>query len=372
MSGKWLFRSLTLSLLAANLATPALAAPPWSGLFSGGVEANPNKTYTLSENNGPWMIMTCSFSGKGADNQARELALELRNRYKLEAFVHRVTFDLGAAPARGVDQFGMPIRATYRHGSEIEEWAVLVGNYASVDDTEAQRVLQKIKLAQPKCLEVGEGKRTNVSLANWRRVISHAVGGDQQQHGPMGHAFITTNPVLPPEFFNTRGVDQFVLDMNRDVEFSLLDCPGKYSVQVKQFRGEVIIDQNRIRQIEGGEAKMKSNLINAGEQAERLTKALRMKGYEAYCFHDRAASIVCVGSFDSVGTPRNDGKIEINPQMLKFIEFFKPAAVNIPGQPGAIKPNQYVGETFDIQPMPVQVPKRSIGASYNRKMAALP
>jgi len=49
---------------------------------------------------------------------------------------------------------------------------------------------------------------------------------------------------------------------------------------------------------------MKSELEAAAEKAHRLAKALRMKGYDAYEFHDRYASIVTVGSFNSAGTPR--------------------------------------------------------------------
>ena len=54
-----------------------------------------------------------------------------------------------------------------------------------------------------------------------------------------------------------------------------------------------------------------SALEEAGEAAHKLVEVLRNQGYEAYEFHDRGSSIVTVGSFDSVGTPRADGKIEI-------------------------------------------------------------
>ena len=59
--------------------------------------------------------------------------------------------------------------------------------------------------------------------------------------------------------------------------------------------------------------------------AHRLTEALRIKGYDAYEFHDRYCSIVTVGSFSSTGTPRRDGMIEINPEILAVIETFKAA-----------------------------------------------
>ncbi len=45
-------------------------------------------------------------------------------------------------------------------------------------------------------------------------------------------------------------------------------------------------------------------------------------GYDAYEFHDRSSSIVTVGSFDSVGTRRRRGKIEINPTVHKIMPRF--------------------------------------------------
>ncbi len=99
-----------------------------------------------------------------------------------------------------------------------------------------------------------------------------------------------------------------MIEMNKNVPHSLLDCPGKYSVQVATFKGQVIIKQNEIEAIESGKKQLSSDLADAAMKAHQLTEALRMKGYEAYEFHDRYASIVTVGSFDSVGTPRADGR----------------------------------------------------------------
>ena len=57
-------------------------APPWAKLLPfARIEADPNKEYWLSEENGPWMIMAASFTGEGARTQARELILELRRDF---------------------------------------------------------------------------------------------------------------------------------------------------------------------------------------------------------------------------------------------------------------------------------------------------
>ena len=362
--------------LAVWSAASAWASPPWAGLVSfNHVEDDPQKTYALTEQHGPWMIMASSFSGDGAEEQALALVHELRSRYKLEAFTHKMRFDFHDVRGRGVDQFGAPVKMRCQRGSELQETAVLVGNYPTVDDPEAQRTLQKIKRAQPKCLEAGNDKQTNQSLAGWRmaqKQLQAAIHPEKKDLGPMDHAFVTANPLLPKEYFVPNGVDALVLKMNKDVPHSLLDCPGKYTVQVARFTGEVIIDQARIREVQGGKP-MESSLADAAQRAHTLTEALRLKGYEAYEFHDRYASLVTVGSFDSVGTPRADGKVEINPKIYLIMKTFGAEQIALPGQAtGAMKPKKMgpfegLGEIyFDIQPIPVQVPKRSIGAAYSR------
>ena len=55
-------------------------------------------------------------------------------------------------------------------GRELEEVAVVVGNYPAADDSDVQKTLQKLKYTTPNCLDVKEGKATNQSLAGWRRM----------------------------------------------------------------------------------------------------------------------------------------------------------------------------------------------------------
>ena len=369
---------LVVAFCFAKLCSPAQAAPPWASLVSfNQVEADPAKSYSLAESNGPWMIMASSFSGDGAEKQAQELALELRKRYKLEAYTHKAKFALGDANARGVDRFGNPIKARYQRGTQLEEYAVLVGNFKGVDDPEAQSTLQKLKYTQPKCLDVSETKHTNQSLAGLRMWVQAVGGGEKQTKGPMAHAFITTNPMLPKEMFAPNsGLDPLVLEMNRDVPHSLLNCPGKFTVVVATFKGRTIIEQKEISQVKSGK-NFESELAEAAQKAHVLTEALRIKGYEAYEFHDRYASIVAVGSFDSVGSPRTDGKTEINPRIHAIMKTFGAEPINLGGRtemkPKKMGPfpGENVGELFfDIQPMPSQVPQRSLAAVHNQN--ALP
>jgi hypothetical protein len=187
----------------------------------------------------------------------------------------------------------------------------------------------------------------------------------KRNKGPLGQAFVTRNPLLPVEFFAPRGIDKFVKSMNTGVSHSLLSCPGKYTVRVATFRGNVVIDQKKVRQIQES-GHMKSRLVEAAERAHALTEMLHKRGVEeAYQFHDVYESIVTVGSFESVGTPRQDGRIEINPAVLRIMQSYSPQQRQLGGQGMAgLVPRTLGGIPFDVQPTPVAVPKRSVAADY--------
>jgi hypothetical protein len=380
MSGKGLFR-FVLAVGLSGIASEVLrAAPPWGNLISlHSVDANPDDAYSLTDQNGPWLVMACSFSGEGGEKQAQQLAYELRKRYKLPAYTYKGRFDPGEAQGRGIDEFGKPRKWAYwkykdqkdkekARRPELLEVAVLVGNYQSVDDGDAQGTLQKIKFARPECLEVKEGKETHQSLTGWRmiqRQVYEAIGSDKKKLGPMSHAFITPNPLLPADYFAPKaGLDEEIVALNKGVPYSLLDCPGKFTVQVATFKGNVIIKQAEIQAIQNGDEKMESELGKAAEKADKRVHSLRMKGYEAYQFHDRYASIVTVGSFNSVGMPRSDGRTEINPEIHQIMKRFGAETTTLPGQETPVTPlKTLVGIPFDIQPIPVEVPKRSISVA---------
>ncbi|HUT10373.1 MAG TPA: hypothetical protein VMY42_07750 [Thermoguttaceae bacterium] len=340
---------------------------PWADLFSlSRVESDPDKPYPLTEQNGPWMIVATTFSGEGAEQQARELVLELRKRYKLEAYTQRKRFEFGSTYGRGMDPTGAPIRMRHRI-NDLDEIAVMVGNFYGNDDPNAQQTLRKLKYSHPECLQIHEGKTTNQTLAGWRQIQKYVLarGNEKREKGPMGHAFLTPNPLISDELAAPKGLDPFVVKMNEDVTHSLLNCPGKYTVQVATFKGNVYIKPEAIREIESGKPA-ESRLAEAAMKAHELTEALRLKGWEAYEFHDRYASIVTVGSFQSIGSPRGDGRIEINPQVHAIMRTFGAEAAALPGQEGgftAVK--SVVGIPLDVQPIPVYVPKRSI----SREMA---
>ena len=363
------------TLGAIVVARPLAAAPPWHKLVVfKHLEADPDKLYAIDENNGPWMILAATFTGQGAEDQARRLVHELRTQFKQPAYTYQKKFEFSKPiEGKGLNPYGETPKMRYRRDNDFVEIAVVVGDFSAVDDPDAQKVLKKLKYAQAASLSTEPGKATSQSLATLRafqKKVKQAVlpaDSDELKRGPMGGAFIITNPLLPNEYFVPKGIDKFVEEMNAPVRHSLLKCRGKYTVKVATFTGHaIILDQKAQAAMARGE-EPKSLLENAATKAHLLTEALRKLGYEAFEFHDRSSSIVTVGSFDSVGARRPDGKIEINPTIHKIMLNFG-AETNIkPGKPIKIgQARKLGGIPFDIQSMPVEVPRRAISSDYAR------
>ncbi len=167
--------------------------------------------------------------------------------------------------------------------------------------------------------------------------------------------------------------------MNREAQYSLLNCPGKYSVKVATFSGSTLIDQKKIKAVKNG-SRLESKLAEAGDKAALLAEQLRKEGVEAYEFHDEHESIVCVGSFDYVAGEKDPetGKQQINPAVYQVMEKFKAKpGVNGTGMHPSKSYEFPVGKdndgkiikmkaSCDLQPIPVQVPKQTVSGVYQR------
>lgn len=378
-----MLRTRFLSLLVAGASAaalvlvasaPARAQAPLQrlSLFKK-LETSPDKDYPLTEDKGPWLILCSTFLGKDAEAQAKQLVLELRRDYKVAAYIHEQKLDLGGTvTGRGLDKYGRPKQMKHAKSGEREEFAVLVGDFPSGDDPEAKRILEKIRYAKPDCLNPEKiteaGQQNSRALAGWRAMTAGLSWNpnDTKSRGPMGKAFMVTNPMFPDDYFKPKGIDPLVEKMNENVEFGLLKSNGKYTVKVATFQGSAISMPKEVKAVESGEKRLKSRLEIAAINAHLLTIALREKGYEAYEFHDHASSIVTVGSFASYGTPRDDGKIEINPAIHQIMQTF--GANQAPGPDGKTKyePKSLAQIPFDIQPTPVEVPQRTVSTAFNR------
>ncbi len=356
-----------------------IVAAPWDLVNFKHVDADPNNMYPVTESAGPWMIMVTTFQGANAEQQAHQWVYELRKRNKLVAYTssRAYNYDQKDMYGRGIDRWGAPKRMEYLHEERLTEVAVLVGDFRAADEPDAQKQLAELKRLDPACMKPVAEPTDNSPVADVRRWCQQTFGTGNKGNGPLANAFITTNPLLPREYFIGHGVSRFVLEMNKGVEYSLLDCPGRYSVRIANFTGRVEINQQKIQQITGGsdhdDQNDESPLVMAAAEAHAVTKYLRDRHVEAYEFHDRGSSIVTIGHFDSVGSPRADGKIEINPKIFEIIkEYGADQSSLMPGQMAMgvkaktipVPVGKLKSVVLDVTPVPIEVPRRSIGSMY--------
>ena len=354
--------------------TPAMAVSPFAQLIPfKRIEADPNASYDLRDEHGPWLILAANFAGEGADQQSHDLVLELRQRYHLPAYVHKQEYDF-TEPVQGlsVNRYNEPQRMRYANSERYEAIAVLVGDFASVDDPNLEKTLEKIKYARPDCLDLRKRKSSTQFFVGLREMYRR-INRDEEKHnkGPMGNAFVTRNPNLPASYFAPKGLDEFVVGLNRGVKYSLLDNRGNFTVRVATFRGTETINQKQVEELLQSD-KVSNKLEIAADKAHRLTMAMRDRKIDAYEFHDRHESIVTIGSFESDGTELPDGTKEINPTIHKIMETYGAAREPLPGKPVVgLQPRAIEGITFDVQPMPIPVPRASAGSAYARGLSSL-
>ena len=328
----------------------------------------------LTEDNGPWMIFVAAFAGEGAETEARQLVNTLRTQFKLNAYLHKKHYDYtDSIKGKGFDKYGNPKKMKYHSAAEFEEYAVLIGDYPMLDDPKLEKHLKQVKYATAQDLGLRGSKEnpTTRRFATLRSAYKRLTSDkSKKRRGPLGLAFVTRNPLLPDENAPV-GLSKALVDSNEKVKYTLLKNPGKYTVRVASFRGQVVIDQRKIQEIESDKRKLDGRINDTDDKAEAMTRILREKhGVEAYVFHDYHESIVTVGSFEEIGQKRPDGKIELNPKVAEIIDTYGPtkksiqgAAVPIAGiQPKKLREGR--DYLFDVAPQPILVPKKSIAQDY--------
>lgn len=332
--------------------------------------------YQLTQKNGPWLVMAAVFADYDAhvaQSKAVELVRELRaNRMDAYIFVRNTGNDnvVEGTPYwvyNEEDPESAPTVSTrYRvanPGTNVE-YAVLVGNFPSLEDSRAAKMLDKIRSLQPKCMA-------------GPNAVSHPLFGMTERNpnaGPLSRAFLVANPLIERERFVAPGLDPVVLAANKSIKkYSLLDCPGTYTVQVAVLKGITTLNQRAIADIqryETDEVEIKGQtLAEADERAVKLCEALRAKGYDAYVFRDHYASIVTVGSFDQVGSQQN-GQFVVRPEIMDIFQKFSASCdpsrglagimrKTIRDIPGGRTPKGDVASVpFDVTPRVVVVPRR--------------
>jgi hypothetical protein len=321
--------TFTLTVLLSALGVRGLhelqADPPsLLAMFKRKADAT-TSNYQLKAENGPWLILAKTISGDDAQQKAEALAKELRTTLKMNCYVLDKSFDHSKMlktdhyTAQRLD--GTVETRTVRLANDNKErvFAVLVGDFGSLEDPAIKDVLQTIRTAQPTSLSAAAPAKdpAKADSSNWmvdasRRMLWKRTDRESNQaKGPMGAAFITRNPLLPEDFFQAPKLDDFVVNLNKNLDHSLLKCPKRYTVRVATFNGKAATVDAK--------TDISDALDAAADQANRLTAALRAKGAEAYQFHDRYASYVTIGSFDDVEVALPNGERQLSPEVQAIL-----------------------------------------------------
>ena len=307
-------------------------------LFSRKKEDLTAEQLMLKPEHGPWMILAIVLEGDNAAARATMLANEIRHEFQTPAFVWKRSSDstgvLGAVTQEFNNLDGTKTiykaQKRYRNATRKNTYAVLVGDFAELNDPRADDMLQRIRRASPQTL-INANAENAVQKSRamlWARTdqanndpasVNNRRLTQYKDKGTMGAAMITKNPLLPFDFLHSKTMDDFVVKMNKQVEHSILENKGRFTTRVASFTGysaTTLIKQKNQDQT----ASATDVLDHAALQADRLTKALRKKGVEAYQYHDKFGSYVTIGSFEELGKQDGNGGFQYNPEMEAILE----------------------------------------------------
>ncbi|GHT22691.1 hypothetical protein FACS189419_05600 [Planctomycetales bacterium] len=302
------------------------------------VEAEPGKEYILTETDGPWLIHLKAFSGTAARQDADALVFELRKSLNLNAFQYEMSFvhDVNQ-DFRTLNNPRSKYQKKYLNSGREKQYAVVVGNFPSMEDKSFKKALETVKGYNPKCLQNKPGA---VPL-------------------PLARSFGFANPLVTPAN-QSAVVDKFIESININRPYTLLRNPYRYTVRIATFSGRTIIRQDEIEAIENGRKQFSSRKVSELEMGERaatrLCKALRAQGIEAYEFYSRNDSIVTVGGFSSFGRTLPDGTIQYDPAVLQIVQRYQGQPITTGGQAG-YKPVIIADVECDPSPKIIEVPR---------------
>ncbi len=181
------------------------------------------------------------------------------------------------SPERSIAMPPLPRRLRYANRYQYEAYAVLVGEYDTVEHPSIERDLKRIRTANPAVFQdpnelAAETDRstpvTTVKVDHHQDLWPRWARG---KPGPMSQAFVTRNPMLPEEYFTAPQVDSFVHQMNDGLHHSLLECKGKYTVVVKTFEGlGTIVDGKRDKDFQPSQIAIEQVCRGRRENDERI------------------------------------------------------------------------------------------------------
>jgi hypothetical protein len=277
-----------------------------------------NRDLLVTPEAGAWMVYIHSYEEAKGPSLARALAVELRENYRLPAFVWNYGDDERKAELERVRQemerrrqalrqaglsADVPMRVP--HMKIRVQCAVLLGGYKDMESARRD-VEQRIKKLKP--LDAVRFKLPDMFI------IGPTDNGHENGQRAAVNPFLKAFPVRNPSLGKSgQPAERDMLDLavlqrlNADESYSLLNCRKPWTLAVKQFQMPTVVESRATppgfwqKMGLGGSSATKDA---AKMNAHNLAELLRNGGWEAYVLHTRFASVVTVKGYDSKDDPR--------------------------------------------------------------------
>jgi hypothetical protein len=307
--------------------------------LAGTVEADPNKTYPLTPEAGPWLICAACYVGPDAPELAHDMALVIRRECHLPAYV----MNYGDEERKRQQEHIREMREKFPEyrgpipGTRVtEQCAVLVGGYKDCDAATA--ALKSFRLLEPRCPSsrllpklflVPRPDATDQE----RELASKAKDGIPVK--PFVRSFVTRNALVAQDHTRDKLTDPALKKFNAYEEYSLLKCKKRYTALVAAYQGLSTIqaDSAPTSVWEKLFGKNQGSMLEASaKNAHNIAPILqRLNLGDVYVLHTRQGSLVTIGGFDSPDDPevqRIQRTLDLN-QDLKVKQLVLPQVVVI-------------------------------------------
>jgi len=229
----------------------------------------------LPANAPPFLICAAAFVGPDGAELSQQLCKELRQKYKLTAYV----YDRGDEERKKQEDEWQREKAAYpgvpmrKKGVRIaDNYAVLVAGWT--DFKQASEYLPNVKKLPMPTLAL-PGNRLAYDVQAFQET-DPKTGRQVTRHGrvnPYHAAMVTRNPLAPGHAARPK-FDPFWKKLNEGEEYSLLKSQGKYTLLVKEYVGGRSFQEPKksVGVLESIGLKTKSNdtLDAAGAQAHEV------------------------------------------------------------------------------------------------------
>jgi hypothetical protein len=262
------------------------------------------------------MICVHEFRGPDAAELARQLALQIRQRDNLPAYV----FDFTEVQRKKLEEEWSNLGKVNPDGTPRrlrvhipETRVVLIGGYN--DMQAASAALKTVKKLPPPELTLA-GKFPFDVVTVQEPTPDGKMALKSAQVNPFPTSFVAPNPTIPHEH-QAKKADPFLKTLNEDEDYSLLKNSKPWTLAVKEYVGDTLV----VSRTTDSSPSMLDKLFNpkksadtlraTGMQAHELARVLRtpasdqnpLLGFEAYVLHTRHSSIVTVGGFTGPEDP---------------------------------------------------------------------